>query len=173
LPREATSVSPPDTPATPGETTIDGDGGTLVPGLFEMHAHLSEISALSNVLAGVTSVRDMGSDNASLDRLVRNIDSGVLAGPRVIRAGMIEGKSETNNQNGIVVDSEAAAVEAVRWYAARDYDQAYKTERQAYDLLADGFGPASVYWLTQEYNAPARSLYDTLAHRTSFVVYRR
>lgn len=116
------SVSPPDTPATPGETTIDGDGGTLVPGLFEMHAHLSEISALSNVLAGVTSVRDMGSDNASLDRLVRNIDSGVLAGPRVIRAGMIEGKSETNNQNGIVVDSEAAAVEAVRWYAARDYD---------------------------------------------------
>jgi GNAT superfamily N-acetyltransferase len=35
--------------------------------------------------------------------------------------------------------------------------------------FADGFGPASVYWLTQEYNAPARSLYDTLAHRTSFV----
>jgi hypothetical protein len=26
---------------------------------------------------------------------------------------------------------------------------------------------------TQEYNAPARSLYDTLAHRTSFSVYRR
>jgi hypothetical protein len=40
----------------------------------------------------------------------------------VIRAGMIEGNSATNNQNGIVVDSEAAAVEAVRWYAARDYD---------------------------------------------------
>jgi GNAT superfamily N-acetyltransferase len=39
--------------------------------------------------------------------------------------------------------------------------------------FADGFGPASVYWLTQEYNAPARSLYDTVAHRTSFVVYRR
>jgi GNAT superfamily N-acetyltransferase len=39
--------------------------------------------------------------------------------------------------------------------------------------FADGFGTASVYWLTQEYNAPARSLYDTLAHRTSFVVYRR
>jgi hypothetical protein len=35
-----------------------------------------------------------------------------------------------------------------------------------------GSGPASVYWLTQEYNGPARSLYDTVAHRTSFVVYR-
>ena len=39
--------------------------------------------------------------------------------------------------------------------------------------FADGFGLAGVYRLTQEYNAPARSLYDTLAHRTSFVVYRR
>ena len=31
----------------------------------------------------------------------------------------------------------------------------------------------SVYWLTQEYNSPARSLYDTVAHRTSYVVYER
>jgi len=39
--------------------------------------------------------------------------------------------------------------------------------------FADESGAAGVYWLTQEYNAPARSLYDTLAHRTSFVVYQR
>lgn len=39
-------------------------------------------------------------------------------------------------------------------------------------LLRRWFGPASVYWLPQEYNGPARSLYDTVAHRTSFVVYR-
>ena len=44
---------------------------------------------------------------------------------------------------------------------------------EAVYAFADGFGTASVYWLTQEYNAPARALYDTLAHRTSFVVYRR
>jgi GNAT superfamily N-acetyltransferase len=30
-----------------------------------------------------------------------------------------------------------------------------------------------IYWHTQEYNAPARSLYDTLAPRTSFIVYRK
>ena len=35
---------------------------------------------------------------------------------------MIEGNSATNNQSGFVVDSEAAAVQAVRWYAARGYD---------------------------------------------------
>lgn len=30
-----------------------------------------------------------------------------------------------------------------------------------------------VYWHTQEYNAPARSLYDTVAQRSSFIVYRK
>ena len=34
-------------------------------------------------------------------------------------------------------------------------------------------GAFRLYWLTQEYNAPARSLYDTLAARSSFVVYRK
>ncbi|HSX61508.1 MAG TPA: GNAT family N-acetyltransferase [Tahibacter sp.] len=38
---------------------------------------------------------------------------------------------------------------------------------------ADARGAERVYWHTQEFNAPARSLYDTLARRTSFIVYRR
>jgi GNAT superfamily N-acetyltransferase len=39
--------------------------------------------------------------------------------------------------------------------------------------FADEVGAASVYWITQEYNAAARSLYDTVAHRTSYVHYQR
>jgi GNAT superfamily N-acetyltransferase len=39
--------------------------------------------------------------------------------------------------------------------------------------FADKSGAASVYWITQEYNAAARSLYDTVAHRTSYVHYQR
>jgi GNAT superfamily N-acetyltransferase len=38
---------------------------------------------------------------------------------------------------------------------------------------ADSGGASSVYWHTQEFNAPARSLYDKVAHRTSFIVYER
>ena len=38
---------------------------------------------------------------------------------------------------------------------------------------ADRRGAARVYWHTQEYNGAARSLYDTLAHRSSFVMYVR
>ncbi len=34
-------------------------------------------------------------------------------------------------------------------------------------------GAAKLYWHTQEFNAPARSLYDLLATRVSFVVYER
>lgn len=32
-------------------------------------------------------------------------------------------------------------------------------------------GATRVYWLTQQYNGAARSLYDTVGHLTSFVVY--
>lgn len=34
-------------------------------------------------------------------------------------------------------------------------------------------GAERVYWHTQEFNGPARSLYDQVARRTSFVVYQR
>ena len=38
---------------------------------------------------------------------------------------------------------------------------------------ADARGAASVYWLTQEFNATARRLYDQVAQLTPFVRYRR
>lgn len=117
------AVEPPDSPATPGETIIDGAGGTLVPGMFEMHAHLSQEDALLDVLAGITTARDMGNDNAQLDALVGRIDSGVVVGPHVVRSGFIEGKSPFSANNGFVVDSEAKALDAVRWYGARGYWQ--------------------------------------------------
>ena len=44
---------------------------------------------------------------------------------------------------------------------------------EAVYALADDRGAATTYWHTQEYNGAARSLYDVVAHRTSFVVYER
>ena len=38
---------------------------------------------------------------------------------------------------------------------------------------ADRRNADCVYWHTQQYNAPARSLYDAIGHATSFVVYER
>jgi len=110
--------------ATPGETTVDGEGGTLVPGMFEMHGHMGQEDALMNVLAGITSVRDMGNRNEVLDVLIDRIGKGEVAGPRITRSGFIEGKSPFSSATGKLVASEAEAIDAVRWYAARGYNQA-------------------------------------------------
>lgn len=104
-----------------GETEIDGAGGTLVAGLYEMHSHTGDDDALMNVLAGVTTVRDMGNALEVLDELKGKIDSGVLAGPRITRYGMIEGKSPSNNNNGILVASQEQAIEAVHTYAKHGF----------------------------------------------------
>ncbi|MGX6646921.1 amidohydrolase family protein [Maricaulaceae bacterium MS644] len=112
------SVDAPDM-SNDGEVVINGAGGSLIPGLFDMHAHLGEASAALNIAAGITSVRDMGNNNEVLDGLVADIQAGRVAGPRVFRSGFIEGRSPYNSNNGILVSTEAEAVEAVRTYAAR------------------------------------------------------
>lgn len=103
------------------ETVIDGGNGVLVPGLYDMHAHTGEQGALFNVLAGVTSFRDMGNNNEVLDSLILKIESGVLAGPRVTRLGFIEGKSPFNSNNGILVETEEEALAAVETYAEKGF----------------------------------------------------
>ncbi len=137
--REIAAVEPNDSPATPGEAHIDGEGGTLVPGMYEMHGHIGQDDALLNLVAGITSVRDMGNDNAVLAKLIDRIDSGTIAGPRVIRGGFIEGKSPFSANNGFVVDSEAKALDAVRWYASRGY-----WAIKIYNSMNPAFVPAMV-----------------------------
>lgn len=133
------AVEPLDSPATPGEVAIDGAGGTLLAGFNEMHGHISQDDALLNLAAGITNVRDMGNDNAVLDTLIQRIDSGVIGGPRIVRSGFIEGKSPFSANNGFVVDSEAAALDAVRWYAARGYWQV-----KLYNSMNPAWAPALV-----------------------------
>ncbi|HEX2763468.1 MAG TPA: amidohydrolase family protein [Allosphingosinicella sp.] len=117
------AVEPNDSAATPGEVTIDGAGGTLVPGMFEMHGHVSEDDAVLNLAAGITSIRDMGNRNEDLRAIMDRIEAGKSAGSRIVPSGFIEGRSPFSANNGFVVESEAEAVEAVRWYAARGYWQ--------------------------------------------------
>lgn len=116
-------IQPLDAPATPGEIVVEGEGGTILPGLHDMHAHVSPQSALLYLAAGVTSIRDMGNDNAFLDGFMERIEDGTVAGPRIVRNGFLEGRSSYSARNGIIAASEAEAVEAVRWYAARGYWQ--------------------------------------------------
>jgi GNAT superfamily N-acetyltransferase len=43
----------------------------------------------------------------------------------------------------------------------------------ATEEAAKGVGAFRLYWQTQEYNGAARSLYDTIVPRSSFIVYRK
>ena len=116
-------VQPLDAPVTPGETVVEGEGGTLVAGLYEMHSHTSQDGAILNLAAGITTVRDMGNDYERLQSLITRIESGKIAGPRVHRSGFIEGLSPFSSNNGRLVESEADALDVVRWYAARGFHQ--------------------------------------------------
>ena len=48
---------------------VDGTGKTLVPGLFDMHAHAQAGDGIMNIASGVTTVRDMGNDIDELRHL--------------------------------------------------------------------------------------------------------
>ncbi|MBP2329242.1 hypothetical protein JOF56_009627 [Kibdelosporangium banguiense] len=109
--------------AHPGQIEIDGQGGTVLAGLHDMHAHNSAWTGLFYLAAGVTTTRDMGNDNDMLLELLPRFDSGELAGPTVVPSGMIEGRSPFSVRLGIIPDTLDEALDAVRWYADRGYHQ--------------------------------------------------
>ena len=103
------------------ERAIDGRGRSLLPGLWDMHAHLWSEEGLAHLAGGVTSVRDPGNDNQELLRLRSRIERGEVIGPNVYAAGFIEGKSPFSARNGIVAESLDDALDAVNWYACHGY----------------------------------------------------
>jgi hypothetical protein len=102
---------------------IEGEGGTLLPGLFDLHVHYGTWDGPLDLASGVTTVRDMGNTDALLDVTLGGIESGALMGPSVVRSGFIEGRSQFAARDGFVADSLPAALEAVRWAAERGYIQ--------------------------------------------------
>ena len=108
-------------PTPADQVAIDGEGGTLMPGLADMHSHTSLDSGLYYLAAGVTMTRDMGNKNGFLLDLLPRLETGEIAGPHVVPDGFIEGRSPYSARNGIIPDTLDQAREAVRWYADRGY----------------------------------------------------
>ncbi|NVK54966.1 MAG: amidohydrolase family protein [Alteromonadaceae bacterium] len=105
------------------EVFIEGNGGTLVAGLYDMHGHMGDNQALLNVMAGVTGVRDMGNENDVLSALIDKIDHGVLIGPKITKSGFIEGVSDYSAATGELAPSKEDALALVRDYADKGYWQ--------------------------------------------------
>lgn len=110
-------------PAPADQTIVEGEGGTLYPGLHDMHAHATLESGLYYLAAGVTSTRDMGNVNAFLLDLLPRIDSGEIAWPRISPAGFLEGRSPYSARLGFIPATLEDGLADVRWYADRGYGE--------------------------------------------------
>ncbi len=135
--RDRITAIEPDGPVGDDGVTIDGEGGTLIPGLRDMHSHTSLSSNLFNLAAGVTSTRDMGNDNAFLQMLLPRLASGELPGPRIMPNGFVEGVSPYSSSEGMLAHSLDEALADIDWYARRGYFQL-----KIYNSVPAGWVPA-------------------------------
>lgn len=77
-------------PPAPNAHVVEGGGRFLIPGLIDMHTHVSKTrgSSLSLLVSeGVTTVHDVGGDHEELLAWRREIDAGTRIGPRLLIAG--------------------------------------------------------------------------------------
>jgi hypothetical protein len=102
---------------------IDGKGKTLLPGLFDMHAHAQPLDGLLNIASGVTTVRDMGNDIDELAKLQKQWETGEAIGPRVWKSGFIDGHGQYQAPTGLYADTAEEAQAAVNRYADLGYVQ--------------------------------------------------
>jgi imidazolonepropionase-like amidohydrolase len=76
----------------PGVPTVSVTGKTLVPGLWDMHTHVTQVEwAPVYLAAGVTTVRDMGNEFEFITSLRDAIASRRALGPRILMAGLVDG----------------------------------------------------------------------------------
>ncbi len=103
--------------------TIDGQGKTLMPGLWDMHTHIGLSDGLLQVAAGVTSVRDLANTHDDLMQTIAAFDAGEVIGPHVYKAGFIDQKSPFSAPTGQLAETLEQALEFIDWYAERGYPQ--------------------------------------------------
>jgi imidazolonepropionase-like amidohydrolase len=102
---------------------IDATGKTLIPGLWDMHAHVGDNDGLLNMAAGVTSVRDLANDTDSLLARRQRIADGKEIGTRIVLAGIIDGRGPFQGPTKVLVSTEAEARAAVDNYKRLGYVQ--------------------------------------------------
>ena len=106
-----------------GATIIHAEGKTIVPGLWDMHAHFQQAEwGPAYLAAGVTTVRDCGNEFDYINAIKKAIDDGKGVGPLILKAGIVDGAGDM--ALGIVRASTAEeAVQVVRMYKNNGYAQ--------------------------------------------------
>ena len=161
--------------STAGATVIDGGGRTMIPGLIDAHWHLylaetpqptiyfgdvhevtirSVIASPRTLMRGFTTVRDQGGNVFALKKF---IDSGEVAGPRVLPAGPYITQTGGHFDYRLRHDVPARIGELDYWarvgflFVADGVGEVQKRTREAFMLgashikIAAGAGYASLY----------------------------
>lgn len=118
-----TAVRPAGSAAPGAQREIDAAGRVMLPGLFDMHGHAWRSGGLLHLAAGVTTVRDMGSDNTLLQEIIDEAQAGDLLWPHIVPCGLLEGESPFSSRLGTKIKTLEEAQAGIDWYAARGYRQ--------------------------------------------------
>ena len=75
-----------------GAEVVDARGKTILPGLWDMHAHFEQVEwGPIYLAAGVTTVRDCGNEFEFITSVRDAVARGQGLGPRILAAGMVDG----------------------------------------------------------------------------------
>ena len=107
----------------PEATIIDGRGKTLLPGLWDMHAHVQSIDGLLNLASGVTTVRDLANDVDELLARKKRIENGEEIGTRIVLAGILDGPGPFQGPTKALVSTPDEARAWIRKYHDLGYVQ--------------------------------------------------
>jgi len=102
-----------------GYAVVDAHGQSVLPGLWDMHAHYEQVEwGPIYLAAGVTTVRDVGNVFDFITAVRNGIRSGKGIGPRLLLAGVVDGNS--NFALGIerVATAEQAVAEVRKYHSA-------------------------------------------------------
>ena len=119
-----TAVGPSNRVAVPRQATVvSAAGKTVMPGLWDMHAHFEQVEwGPIYLAAGVTTVRDVGNELEFVTAVRDAVAAGKGLGPRMLVAGIIDGAGT----QGLGVARAATPDEGRQWvnrYRDAGFDQ--------------------------------------------------
>jgi imidazolonepropionase-like amidohydrolase len=120
-----------------GARVVQARGATILPGLWDMHAHFAQAEwGPIYLAAGVTTVRDVGNQLEFLLGVRDAIREGRGLGPRILAAGIIDGRGP----RAIGLAQAGTPDEGVAW--VRRYHDAGLEQIKVYSSVPPGVLPA-------------------------------
>jgi imidazolonepropionase-like amidohydrolase len=122
--RRIAAIGPSSTTPVPRDVPmVDIRGKTVIPGLWDMHAHASQVDWAPVYLAsGVTTIRDLGGEEGFLVAVRDAIKSGKALGPRYLLAGLVDGPGPMSF-GALTAATPEEGIAAVRRYHDEGFEQ--------------------------------------------------